>query len=200
MPERFPHHITLRFAGGLPSLRDGDAVKQIWNAMDRAHRDDFRIVEFGVEPDHMHLVAEAANKTALGTGMQRFKTRMTRNLNKLFGRTGTIFAERYHARALKTPREVHHALRYVLLNWRHHLAERGESLPPDWVDPYSSAMWFDGWSHELPVDEPWKNMLRWLSPPTRPATTWLLRVGWRRHGLLRLDEVPGPTHRRRRAA
>ncbi len=57
-----------------------------------------------------------------------------------------MFSERYHARALRTPREVRHALAYVLLNERRHLArERGLSLPPWYFDPCSSAVEFDGW-------------------------------------------------------
>ncbi|HEU0034751.1 MAG TPA: transposase [Kofleriaceae bacterium] len=172
-------------------------MKQIWNAMLGAHREDFRIVEFNVEPNHMHLMTEAEHKGALARGMKRFKMRVTARLNTLFRRSGTMFAERYHVRILKTPREVRNALRYILLNWRHHLAERGETLPADWVDPYSSAMWFEGWTEELAVDQPWKEMLRWLSEPTARAQTWLLNVGWRKHGLLRLDDVPGPKKRHR---
>jgi hypothetical protein len=28
--------------------------------------------------------------------------------------------------------------------------------------------------------------------PIAPAETWLLRVGWRRHGLIGVGERPGP--------
>jgi hypothetical protein len=54
------------------------------------------------------------------------------------------------ARALKTPRAVHFALRYVLLNVRKH-ARAGASgaaawadTPVGFVDTRSSAPWFDG--------------------------------------------------------
>ena len=54
------------------------------------------------------------------------------------------------------------------------------------MDPFSSAWWFDGWH-----DDEWREGLK---PPdvrtVAAAETWLLRVGWRRHGLLRIDEVP----------
>ncbi|HEU0031605.1 MAG TPA: transposase [Kofleriaceae bacterium] len=193
---RYPQHITLRLLDGLPSLRNGDAVRRIWDAIARAQRDDFRIVEFGVEPNHMHMMTEADHRAAVSSGITRFKMRMVAQLNDLFCYTGPWFGERYHSRVLETPREVKYALRYVLLNWRHHLAERGERLPKDWIDPYSSAIWFDGWSEEPAIDAPWKQMLREMPPPTVPPQTWLLRVGWRRHGLIGVDEVPG----RRRAS
>jgi hypothetical protein len=33
-----------------------------------------------------------------------------------------------------------------------------------------------------------------------PPRTWLATVGWRRHGLIDLDEVPGATRPRRRSS
>ena len=42
--------------------------------------------------------------------------RIARVLNKLWRRRGRVFADRYHDRILKTPREVKNALVYVLAN------------------------------------------------------------------------------------
>ncbi len=55
------------------------------------------------------------------------------------------------------------------------------------VDPCSSAPWFEGYRDQLPR--------LGVPPPTLPPQTWLLRVGWRRHGLISLAEGPrrGPT-------
>jgi len=50
------------------------------------------------------------------------------------------------------------------------------------LDPCSSAPWFDGWLHPVAtVPAP---------APVVRARTWLAAVGWRRHGLLGLDEQP----------
>ena len=48
----------------------------------------------------------------------------------------------------------------------------------DAVDPFSSAAWFDGWSDRSNVHEP-------RDAPVARARTWLLRIGWQWHGLLR---------------
>ncbi len=55
-------------------------------------------------------------------------------------------------RLLKTPREAHAALRYLLLNARRHAAARTKiagkvrTLTRNvHLDPASSALWFDGW-------------------------------------------------------
>ncbi|HVY45920.1 MAG TPA: hypothetical protein VHB21_08580, partial [Minicystis sp.] len=53
------------------------------------------------------------------------------------------------------------------------------------LDPCSSAPLFDGFTRGLPRAGPW-------SETTAPAETWLLRVGWRRHGRIDPAEVPGP--------
>jgi hypothetical protein len=72
----------------------------------------------------------------------------------------------------------------ILLNARRHLAKLGRRLPYQaQIDPASSGRWFDGWkSNREPPREP--------SPVAAPGT-WLLAVGWRRHGLIDLAEVPG---------
>lgn len=105
-------------------------------------------------------------------------------------RRGALFAERYHARALRTPREVRNVVRYVLLNGRRHAAEHGRRLPRTWLDPFSSAPWFDGW-RGTPTDAPWLRALMRGARPTAPARTWLLTIGWRRGGPIPIDDVPG---------
>jgi hypothetical protein len=92
---------------------------------------------------------------------------------------------------------VRSALAYVLLDARRHLVKRvgGRRLSaPFRIDPASSGRWFDGWRRQLPEsgargarDAPGS-----LDPPAvRRPRTWLLAVGWRRHGLLDPAEVPG---------
>jgi len=62
------------------------------------------------------------------------------------------------------------------MNRRKHCAgERG-------LDPCSSAPWFEGWRQA--VTSPHGR------PPVVAARTWLAAVGWRRHGLLDIEERP----------
>jgi hypothetical protein len=113
--------------------------------------------------------------------------RIARLVNRLLGRRGSVWADRYHARMLRTPREVRNALVYVLNNFRKHVrGARG-------LDPYSSARWFRGWTAGAPRGTD-------ASSPVALATTWLGRVGWRKGGQLRVDELPGGRVRRRARA
>src|SRR5207244_2543678 len=101
-------------------------------------------------------------------------------------RSGPVLADRYHVHLLKTPQEVHRGLRYVLLNARRHAARAGAALKKRVVrlDPASSAHWFDGWKMGVKTERVS------ASPPVARARTWLLAVGWRRHGLLDPADVP----------
>jgi hypothetical protein len=55
---------------------------------------------------------------------------------------------------------------------------------PQAIDTFTSAPWFDGWKETLTV-----RGLEAVVRPVAPARTWLLATGWRRHGLLHLDEA-----------
>ena len=114
---------------------------------------------------------------------------LAHRLNCALSRSGKLFAQRYHARYLKSPREVGNALRYVLLNRKHHAAEK--KFAKYWIDSFSCAAWFDGWAQPIRADELLKRALPKLDRPTEKATVWLLTTGWKRHGLLRFDERPG---------
>jgi putative transposase len=96
---------------------------------------------------------------------------------------------RYHHRSLRTPREVRRALAYVLLNARRHLAKRRHAARAAGavLDPASSARWFDGWRASARAAQPEPGS----APEVARPRTWMLRVGWRRHGLVDPAEVPG---------
>jgi REP element-mobilizing transposase RayT len=184
-----PQHITLRLLEGLPYLRSRAFVIAIRTAISRAHREDFRIVHFNIEANHLHLITESAHDLARSAGIAAFQVRLARAINRIAHRTGEVFADRFHCRPLRTPREVRNALRYVLNNALHHTPSAFVD-DPTWFDPCSSAAWFDGWAQPLVVDTWWKRELVSMPNPCAAPTVWLLRVGWRRHGLLRLGERP----------
>ena len=188
LPSRFPQHVTLRIAEGVPSIAREHLLTVIRAAIAAAHEPAFRVVELNVLSNHVHLITEASSAEALARGIQGLAVRLARRLNSAPKRRGKLFAERYHARHLRTPREVRNALRYVLLNRKHHATEK--KFARYWIDPCSSAAWFDGWAEPIRADAGWKRALVDTLRPTAPATTWLLRVGWRRHGPLRFDEAP----------
>jgi hypothetical protein len=124
-------------------------------------------------------LVEAEDRRSLSRGLQGLLVRIAKALNRHWCRSGKVFADRFHARALRTPREVRHALAYVLLNGAKHGCSRGK------IDPFSSGDWFDGWKGEL------RRFFEGLPSPVARARAWLLSIGWRRHGLIDVWEIPG---------
>jgi REP element-mobilizing transposase RayT len=151
-------------------------------------RGDFRLVHHSIQRNHLHLIVEAEDQDALSRGMRSLGTRIAQAIQRIFELKGRILEGAYHAHLLRTPKEVRHALRYVLLNVRKHWREfRGEA-PPVRLDKCSSGQWFDGWKRQLPAS-------RAGPREVAPAASWLLRSGWRRHGLIDPAAVPGSWRR-----
>jgi hypothetical protein len=119
---------------------------------------------------------EADAPTRLARGVQGLAIRVARAINRVLQRRGRVWDGRYHAHPLRTPREVRNALVYVLQNFRKH--QRGGIG----LDCYSSARWFQGWRRIVAAPL--------VTAPVIAAETWLMRVGWRRYGLLDPSEVP----------
>lgn len=193
MSRRWPIHVTLRLRDDLPGLHRGRLSRLVREALRAScERDFFRLCHFSWQGNHLHCICEAEDAQTLARGVQGLAVRLARRLNRRLGRRGAVYAERYHARVLKTPLEVKRCLAYVLLNVKKHRAQRGERIGPDWFDPYSSAAWFDGWAEALPSHEPWMRELTREAPAVAPARSWLLATGWReKHGPLSVAQTPG---------
>src|SRR5258705_11506525 len=117
---RYPIHVTLRRARHLPSMRSQAVFSALRRALPETARSWFRVVQFSIQGDHAHLIVEADDKTSLARGMTGLSVRLARAYNRVVERRGRLWSERYHSRALKTPREVRLALVYVFGNWRKH--------------------------------------------------------------------------------
>lgn len=187
-----PAHVTLRMRSGCPSLRTVPIVREIEKSFAIAcDRPGFRLVHYSLQGNHAHLIVEADDQRALARGMKAIGARMARAVNRITRRTGRVLADRYHVRLLPTPREVRNALRYVLLNARHHVARRARRMGA-LLDPASSARWFDGWKRsERTVPSAAERAAGRIAAPVARARTWLLSIGWRRHGLIDCADVPG---------
>ena len=180
----YPCHVTLRVRSGVPSLRDARFVRAFEETLVRGcDRGEFRLVHYALLGNHAHLIVEAKDRHALGRGMKSVTMRIVRAAERAFAWRGRVLADRYHMRILKTPREVRNAIRYVLLNARRHATRLSRGAV---TDPASSGRWFDGWKSCTARGEGGIG-----TRAVAAAHTWLLRTGWRRHGLLDPLDVPG---------
>jgi putative transposase len=98
------------------------------------------------------------------SGLHGLAIRLARAINRVLGRRGQVFGDRYHSRTLSTPRGP----------------ERAGVRAAELAEARAGQRWaatFDGWTVGV--------------APFARARTWLLRCGWRRHGLLDPRERPG---------
>ena len=195
---RHPVHVVLRVVGAVGNLRRRLAYHAVRAAtIVVAERDDFRIVHLSLQRTHIHMLVEADDRRALARGMQSFQISAAKHLNRMISkdrrgprRKGRVFSDRYYAEIIDSPRQVRHALSYVLGNWRKHGEDRDPRLASWNYDWFSSAWSFPDWAED--INDPF------FHPPppnyepllVRQPTTWLLRTGWKRHGLISYREVP----------
>lgn len=187
-----PVHVTVKAAQRAGSLRRSrvaqamiERLRVVANAPRfTQRRRTFRVIQFSIQPDHVHLIVEATSTRALSRGMQGLLGPLAGVVNRTLGRKGRLFVDRYHARDLATPREVRNALRYVLRNCAKHPEPRPDfgTIAQSGLDPCSSAWWFTGWTEAPPAtDRP---------APVAAPRTWLLTIGWRKHGTIDRHERP----------
>jgi REP element-mobilizing transposase RayT len=185
-----PVHVTLRLQRYVDELR----TRQLYHVIRKVlalylEWPDFHVVHISIQNNHLHLIVEAKNREALTSGMQSFAITCARALNRARGARGKVFASRYHARQITSPRQARHTLAYVLNNWRRHHADIvGGRLINFPYDPYSSALSFTGWTKRFDVRMP----AEWIPLPVSPPQTALLKWQFERFGRIDPYECPGP--------
>ena len=123
--------------GGHAELQGPELMMQMAEHIER--------FDCSVQNDHIHLMVEASETKDLSRYMQGLQIRFAKALNKLWGRKGKVFADRFFAKACPDWRAVRAVTRYILNNdLRHGL--RNWRIEKE-ADPYSSGPWYARWTH-----------------------------------------------------
>ena len=134
-------HVTVRIREEIWSMRTHRCFRMLRRSFQRGcERFGFRLIHFSVQGNHAHYIVEAPDQLSLTRAMKGLAVRMARALNKVMRRRGAVFADRYHARRLRSPREAAYAVSYVLENRMVHAHRAGLPLPLG-VDPCCSEAW-----------------------------------------------------------
>ena len=174
-----PVLVTIKIRNGLPSLRSRSVVELLHAAFEAAgDRHGLRLVHFSIQATHVHMIVEAPDKLSLSRGMQGMCVRIARALNRLWGRKGPVFVDRFHSQPLRSPRQARNALCYTLNNARKH------EIQLSGIDPCSSGLAFDGWRDARGLAPPLAGL------PVHAPQSWLLTEGWLKHGLIGVTETP----------
>lgn len=189
-------HVTMRCVARAPSLRAEVVLKAVGGVLRRAIRRGVRVVHYSIQGNHLHLIAEGADKGSIARGMQWLFSRIAFEVNRVAGRSGSLFRDRHHRHELETPSEMRRALVYVLMNRRKHLLQQGVTADGlfRWIDPCSSVGWLPAhaWREGSgPTEAALVKAREGPCPPGAEPSTWLVGGGWKKAGgALRLSEMP----------
>jgi len=154
---RHPVHVTMRLLPGVGYLRGYSRRRAIEDALREAKmRFGMRVVHYSIQVNHLHLIVECDDPSALSRAVQGLAIRLARALNRIAGRVGKVFADRFHAHVMKA------------LGVRHHLRK---DVAPEGADPCSSAGGLGRRSgDEIPVSAPQTWLLREVMRPPAAAS------------------------------
>ena len=71
---------------------------------------------FVLMPDHLHWLIQLQQDLSLSTIMQSMKSRSSHNINRLLGRTGSVWQPGYHDHGLRREEDVKDTARYIIAN------------------------------------------------------------------------------------
>ena len=89
-----PVHVTLRTKDAVRCLRAGRVFPAVRRALTAASHGGFRIIQYSVQNDHIHLIIEADDGARLSAGMRGLAIRLARAVNRALGRRGAVWDDR----------------------------------------------------------------------------------------------------------
>jgi hypothetical protein len=106
-------YATIELLPDLPSLRGRAEQDLLRDALAAAVKDRFRLLHCAVCAHRLHFIVQAGSRSTLSRGVQGLLVRTARRLNRLWGRKGKVFVDRYLDRVLDTRIAAGKALRFL---------------------------------------------------------------------------------------
>jgi REP element-mobilizing transposase RayT len=77
---------------------------------------DARMLAWVLMPDHAHWLLQLGTRYDLATLVSRLKAHSARNVNRVTGAAGTVWARAYHDHALRGDEDIAVVARYIVAN------------------------------------------------------------------------------------
>ena len=126
-------HITKRVRTGVPRLRRQEVLDCFRELVEEARKRGVHTFAWVIQDDHIHWYARPESKEALADATRYVFGRFAKYVNRLFGRTGKVFEERYYSEISRSVKQAFVTLNYVLKN----VVARGYRVPADRIDHYT---------------------------------------------------------------
>ncbi len=134
-PPGYPLHITHRGVDRCPVFRESlDRHAYLIALAGAAERWDVRIHAYVLMGNHVHLLASAGVAGAIGKFMQSAAGRYTRQVNRRWGRTGTLWEGRFRSCVVDSDAYLLNCMSYIEQN-----PVRAGLCAQAWDWPWSSA-------------------------------------------------------------
>lgn len=132
---RRPMHITLRVRDDVPRLRRPEVLRCFRELVAAARERGVRSVASVLMGSHLHWVVVPESADALREATKFVFSRLAKFINRLFGRRGRVFVERYYSQCCHSVRQSWQALGYVLRN----PVVAGYRVPAGGLDRYTEV-------------------------------------------------------------
>ncbi len=110
----FPSLVTTNAAQRRPIFRERQAAEELLRVIAEVRTEEHVDVNaYVIMPDHVHLVLSVHRRTSLGRVLQLIKGRFAWRYNRDRNRSGKVWQDRFHEKALRSEAELLRALEYV---------------------------------------------------------------------------------------
>jgi REP element-mobilizing transposase RayT len=183
---RFPVHVTVKLREHLPPLRRRDAYAALRAAFAAGcDRNGFRLIHYAVLEDHLHFVVEATGRSTLSRGVQGLLIRVSRTLTGCGNASDESSPIATTTTSCGPPARC--GMRCATCSGTAR-STRPKVAPSPF--PRRSTPTPRRRGSTASARRSWCDSLEAVVRPVTDAHTWLLTIGWRRHGLLSVTEVP----------
>ncbi len=110
----FPSLITTNVVQRRPIFREARVAGQLLGVIDEVKtQEPVTVHGYVIMPDHLHLVLSVRAEITLGRVVQLIKGRFAWRYNRDKNRSGKVWQDRYHEKALRSEAELLRAVEYV---------------------------------------------------------------------------------------
>jgi putative transposase len=177
---RIPLLCHTKIKPGIITLRREDLHEHFQKAIQRIQKFDVFVIGYALLDNHIHIIVEAKNNSALNKGMKSLFGSIAKQIKKLQNVEGPVFHGPYHLRTINNPTQMRNAYRYVLLNAAKHAEQ------PAHIDEFSSGKFFPHWRKLTKLNGLLECQLC-IGHATSPETvglaqpkSWIAQRGWLR--------------------
>ena len=90
-------------------------IVDVWKFYDKQ---DYILLSWVVMSNHVHVLIEVKNSSLVGKIIQRWKSYTAIQINKLFSKTGTVWANEYYDRYIRDKEHLINTIAYIKSNIR----------------------------------------------------------------------------------